>query len=570
MPIRLFFALFVLAAFAAIAPGSPAARAQVSPEVVIPPGADPGTLDRRLPPVPEGAAPDTEIPAPPDRPAPSPDDEVRFTFDRIALDGVTVYNEAEVGAILSPLVGTPATLAEVMAAAQRLTARYRADGYFLAQVVVPAQEIADGTLRLQALEGFVDRVATEGDQAADWRAAAAAYLKPAIAERPLREETLERQLLLLGDLPGVDARAVLAPSADVAAAADLRLIGERRRVNLFGGVDNRGTEFNGPIQYSLGGRWNGIFGIGDALQARGVTSSPFSEMKFGELGYQTAVGTDGWNIGINYARSLTKPGFRLAPLDVVGQGTTIRLQAEYPWIRLREEDFRVGARFTVRNVRTTVLGGTEIADDRLRVLSLRAAYAARDRWRGVSALEIEISQGLDVINASETGSADLSRAAGRSDFTKIAGSATRVQMLGGGFSLFADLGGQYALAPVLASEEYGLGGVRFGRAYDSYEISGDDGVAFRGEGRYRLAVSQFPGLDYVEFFTGFDAGTVWRHRPPDSRGRGVSLASTGAGLRIGLASYATASLEFGLPLTLDPLTEGDGDPRFFFSLTAAY
>lgn len=83
------------------------------------------------------------------------------------------------------------------------------------------------------------------------------------------------------------------------------------------------------------------------------------------------------------------------------------------------------------------------------------------------------SQGTNGLDASAPGSLNLSPAEGRSDFTKITGTASRLQELRQGFEAMVTATGQYTGSPILSSEELGYDGW----AYDPSEILGDDGAA---------------------------------------------------------------------------------------------
>ena len=131
-------------------------------------------------------------------------------------------------------------------------------------------------------------------------------------------------------------------------------------------------------------------------------------------------------------------------------------------------------------------GSSRISKDIIRAARLRADYDFVDTLIGpaVNLVSVEASQGLDILGARESGSPDLSRAAGRSDFTKLTVTTQRLQALGGGFSLLTAANGQYAFSPLLAAEEFGFGGTQFGRGYDPAELTGDHGLAAKLELSY--------------------------------------------------------------------------------------
>ena len=104
-------------------------------------------------------------------------------------------------------------------------------------------------------------------------------------------------------------------------------------------------------------------------------------------------------------------------------------------------------------------------------------------------VDVEVSQGLNVLGASDDGDDNLSRVGGRSDFFKVAATAQRVQDLGflkHDLGLLLSVGGQKSANALLSVEEFGLGGTDFGRAYDPSELTGDEALAGRIELRHDL------------------------------------------------------------------------------------
>ena len=96
------------------------------------------------------------------------------------------------------------------------------------------------------------------------------------------------------------------------------------------------------------------------------------------------------------------------------------------------------------------------------------------------------------------------RANGRSDFTKLIGDAQRVQSLGGNWSLLGALTGQYGFNSLLASEQFGVGGVNFVRAYDPAELTGDSGIAGKLELQYGEKGTNI-GLASYQLYAYYDA-----------------------------------------------------------------
>ncbi len=266
-------------------------------------------------------------------------------------------------------------------------------------------------------------------------------------------------------------------------------------------------------------------------------------------------------------RSWSQPGDSVRPLDLYSLTTSGRIAVAHPFIRSRTETLRAGLSFTIRDSRTDALGD-KLSQDRLRIVAANVSYDFADGWGGSNLLTAELSKGLDILNATESGSANLSRSGGRSDFRKLLVSAQRNQPLTDSLVLALSGEAQYSPDQLLTSEEYGLGGKQYGRAFDPSEITGDSGFAGRAELQYILPVQE-EGLDYAVAYGFGDYGAVYNYEGGTRHGR-RSLASTGVGLRFGVFRRIDASVELAKPFITTPLSTLDRAPRAFFTLSTRF
>ena len=130
--------------------------------------------------------------------------------------------------------------------------------------------------------------------------------------------------------------------------------------------------------------------------------------------------------------------------------------------------------------------------------------------------------------------------------------------------------GQYSKDGLLSTEECGIGGSQFGRAYDFSEILGDSCMAGSLELRYAIN-TQGSSLQYTQLYTFYDGGKTSNHNPLNaSDNRTKSLTSTGLGVRFGIWKFLSGSLEAAKPLTRDVANEGNKDTRVFASISARF
>src|SRR5512135_1560034 len=216
----------------------------------VPGQVQPGQIERQFqrPPEPRTQPGELRVPAPSQQP-PANAAEIKFTLAGVAIEGATVYPAAVLQPYYQKYLNREVSLADVYAVAAALSARYRNDGYILSQVVVPAQSVEGGRVRLQAVEGYVARTVIEGGVDAQ-RGLVTVYADKIKATRPLTAAALARYLLLMNDLPGAFARATLVASKTEQGASDLLVQFSQRRARGGLSVDNRGGRALGPVRWS--------------------------------------------------------------------------------------------------------------------------------------------------------------------------------------------------------------------------------------------------------------------------------------------------------------------------------
>jgi hemolysin activation/secretion protein len=537
----------------------------------VPGPADPGRIERNLSaPSPSGPAPAVPLKAAPEAGQEPPPPPVRggYILRDVRIEGASAFPQERLRALYAPLIliGRRADRALAGWLAGRVTALYFSEGFFLSKAYVSRDGSTDGVIRISVVEGYVGRVDVAAPETFPARDPFGILRRTAAAieaMRPLHGPTLERYMLLLNDTGHISAAATLyALPAESAApgAVGLKLEIKSAAPSFFSRIDNHGSVYSGPWQAHLGASSATFLNALDSIGISAHGAFPLKEMRYGALDYAVPLGAGGHKAFFSAGRALTAPGGGLAAAEIKGETNTLRLGFSYPFIRRRAENFLLRASFEARNSEMETINNALLFSDRLRVLSLQANYDRIDEWRGQNFLSLGASKGLDVLGARETGSPDLSRLEGRSDFVKFTGQVARLQELPHDWQAYLRAEGQYAFTPLLSSEEYGYGGVSLGRAYDVSEILGDRGVAFSMELR-------FNGLHKnLQPFVGWDIGRVWNL---DAGSVPVSASSAGAGLRFTFLEKISGEVAIGVPLTkpvANPVHGNGKSPRLTFQI----
>lgn len=499
--------------------------------------------------------------------APAGAENIRFDFGGITYDGLGTYDAADLAPMYDDMIGTEISLTDIYAIANRMTLKYRKDGYVLTQVVVPPQTIDNGIVQLQVVEGYIDSVIIQGGELTQNELALVQDYASQISKGgALNIEDLERNLLLINDLPGLSARSVISPSPTTAGAADIIVIPERNLFDAVVGVNNHGSRFLGPVQVTGVGILNSALGFNERITGQ-IVMAPDSglELAFGSLTYDQPIGRYGTVLSVTGSATNTDPGYTLSDFDVVGNSRSFGLQVKHPIIRSRNTNMfgRIG--FDYRNVKSS--NNIEpTREDNIRALraGLQAEFLDRIFGVAVNSVDLQISHGIDVFNASKENDANLTRAAGDPQFTKGNLRVQRLQRLTSSFNLVLEGRAQLSNNPLLSSEEFGLGGMGSVRGYDPSEIVGDDGIAGKAELQWNSASRE------TQIFGFIDSGTVWNQDAPNSAAKRNSLTSTGLGVRVDLPMEINAELVAAQPLNQDIQTQGERDPQFFFSLSKTF
>lgn len=535
------------------------AQQAVRPEV------DPGLVQKRIP-LPE---PRNTPPAPLSVPTPSPSvpaSTLHVVLGGVTIEGNTVFDAAALAPTYEDALAREVDVAAINRILQRITAKYRDAGYFLSRAVAPPQSLDRGILRIKVIEGYVERVTFSGADSGARRLEP--YFAAVTAARPLRLATLERAILLVNDLPGLHVAPALTPIDEAAGRYALTLALEYRPFAGFASLDNRGPKSLGPWEAQASASAHSLLDDFDrALVSVFTTPAEPRELVSTELRYEHPLGSAGTRAALSVARSDVRPEGNLAPLDLKGTALRYLALVTHPLIRSRARSLWLSGSFDVLDSHQHQQGAP-LFNDHLRVLRAALDYTAADALGGVNEAYGEASQGLAILGASRTDSAMLSRSNGHADFTKIAVTATRQQALGGDWSAQLGLAGQKATVPLLVSEQFPLGGARFGRAYDPAEIAGDDGIAGSLELRYGRSPQQ-PWLRAYQIYAFYDLGAVWNMGVSDATRR-QSLASAGGGFRLFLPHDVVGALEIARPLTRIVAAEGDKPVRVFVSLSASF
>lgn len=523
------------------------------------------SLEPRMPSLPAPAAPEALLPEQP-LPTVGAADSTRIAVSHFRVSGNHALPQQTIDDLLRPWEQRELSFADLQRVALELTRLYRAEGYLLAQAYLPAQDVENGEVLIQVLEGHVAQITVkpQGALRLSSQHIEATVRVGAPRDQALHATEIERTLLLLNDLPGIHAQATLEPGQALGTSDLDLLIAPQPRLSGGLQLDNHGLESTG--QYRLGGdlRLLDPLGIGDQLSLRALVAER-SDLVNGGIDYSLPLGRHGTRLRLAASYLEYELGERFRALDGHGRASVFELGLSHPLIRQRGHNLYLHTGLAHKRL-TDVLDAVG-SDSRKRIdlFSLGFDWQRLDDWNGVTSLRATWSEGrLRLLDATERQLDGLPGGLGREGrFSKLEAGLARSQTLAPSWRLLLGLNSQRAFANLDSVEKFSLGGPFGPRAYPLGEASGDHGWLASGELQWQahadLTLGLFSDYGWVRYDqrpSSLDQGEKDRHL----RAYGLNASYGGAH---GLQLNAALAWHGASDSRSDP---GQSQPRLYFAL----
>jgi hemolysin activation/secretion protein len=445
----------------------------------------------------------------------------------VRLEGSSLPKEAAEKA-MRPFIGKPLNAKVLQGLADAYSAAYAHSHIALYSILIPEQDFAGGQVRIVAIENYIDEVILAGDKpekASLTRSYAAAMAR----ERPLTREVLQRNLLLMNDIPGAKTtpRVIAGDRPD---SVKLVLNTKREPVETVLTVDTRGASRLGRVQLQGDVYFNGWGYEGNQTRLTAASSVDFKRFLSAAVAHSTTFGPNGVTVTGSLGYFRTRPD----DTPIEGQGYTAGLQGSYPLIRSVNANLSIAGGIDGLDSKNAFVGQT-ISSDRTRVV--RAAVSG-DYRRGktAAAANASISQGLNGLGARITNPAYAAK-----NFTKVNAQVAASRQLNQKWRVQSSAAVQLSSDRLPASEQFVLGGERFGRAFENGAATGDAGVA--GALELARSVGKQSTQRGQEVYAFVDSGKLWIKERPGFAGDKPVLSSAGAGARVSVARKTLLGLE---------------------------
>jgi len=560
----------------------------------VPPGIDPGTFleqekelaPRQLRPgAPPIIRPETTV-----SPRKEGASDLTVRVKEFHIEGtITAFTRKELYDLVKDLVGRELGMDGLQLAADRITNYYRNKGYFLARAVLQKQDITEGIIIITVIEGVLEDDVKDGGirvNGTNVRLNEEVIRKTIHSAAPpgkaLKQEQLERGLLILNDVPGFNSSANLEPGKTPGTSRLVIDAKEASLFNLYAMFDNYGNRYTGSSRASAGINLNDLTGRGDQL-AVGGNKTVDGDYYYVSGSYTRPFGYSGLNLGISYNRLEYKVGEELKDLGSKGSADNLNLNARYPLIKNRFSTLLFTASYDWKKLESFALD-TRISDRRINAFNAGLLYYGTDRFAGggFNQLGITLTAGiLDLANMEANLDADRATAKTNGSYGKAVFNISRLQKVNERINFFLSSSGQISGKNLDTAEKFVLGGPTGVRAYPASEGIGDWGVKASAEFRWN-ALTNMPVGD-LQFISFYDFGMIRQYYNVwDNTGLTVpnsyTLQGAGFGMSVGKTGRYDARLMYAFKIGNNPGANAQGNDsdgksyngRIWFQLSAMF
>ncbi|WDI32513.1 ShlB/FhaC/HecB family hemolysin secretion/activation protein [Hyphococcus flavus] len=479
-----------------------------------------------------------------EKPKITPEDIPAVLIRAIKFEGVDAPEKVADAA--RPFIARTLSLAVLESLTDALTDAYQHSNIALFTIVIPEQDFEDGVVRVLIAEGWIDGVTLTGEVEKRKHTLVTAVAERLAVENPLTRKTLERQLSLIRDIPGLKTDPSFVYGTQ-SGAVELELALDYQRPTVSAGFSNRSSRFIKDGQFTAEGKAYRLLRDGDLTSLKLAAAVNFEDSLYAALQHSTPVGSNGARADVSAAVLRSRPNGTV----IEGDAQLYSAGISYPLIRSYRENLSVRAGFDVVNSDNAAFGAT-IATEQTRALGLSGVYSRAWKTRSLK-LTALAKQGLSVLDA------DVSTLIGEHDYLKFRMDGSFVQKIGDDIRIKLNAAAQWTDDNLPANERFNIGGAQYGRAFSAGLINADRGFAVLIEPAWRpFAPGPFDKSEVFVFADYADTELFGRASGVDLN---YNLGSYGGGVRAAYKDNGYLELELSHPYD-QPVAGYDQDWRF--------
>ncbi len=440
------------------------------------------------------------------------------------------------------------SIKEIYELCRRIDEKYAEKGFFLARAYPPVQEIRDGILTIEIIEGKLGKISIEGNKH---------YSTPFILKyfsslqgHPLRYNDFLRSLMLLNENSDLAAGAVFERGEAFGTADVILRVDDGRPLHLYLNGNNYGRFLTTNAR--VGGRFDGgsLFFYGDKISVAQVVGFPIEALFFTDVSYTVPLNAKGTFLECSYLFSKFKVE-ELKFLDLRGRSDIATLKVSHAIMRRLFWSVDFFSYFDFKQIGNFVLHSTA-SYDKLRVLTAGFLFDHYGLAKGRDYLNFRMSYGIPhFLGGLRSVDSGCSRNGAGGLFLKMNADYDRIQQLPRNCYLYLHGSGQWSPYKLTLPEVIYIGGIDTVRGFPLASALGDSGYyvnmelrippPFLANKRFFMAKKSWKEIVQIAGFV--DHGGVFLQSEKSTFEWG-----SGVGLRVNGPYSLTFSLDVGFPL----------------------
>lgn len=499
----------------------------------------------------------------------------KLFLKKISFMGNKVFKSSELEKLTSDIIGKEVYIDNVIELTDKITSMYREKGYITSLAYIAPQEIKDGYLEINVLEGKIGNIKIQGNK---W--ARTTYLKNNILksndfdnQKIFNVNNLKKSLNIINNNDYLKGQVTLQKGEKPETTDIILNIHDRIPLGVNASWDNSGRDLIGIQKANLTLINHNLTGFGDSVYA----GSCFASGTFGlNTGYNLPVGSKGTELRLGYSVSKVKLGGDYKQYNIRGRWLDFSASIFQPVYRKGDWTISTDSTFDMRQSNTTM---QDYEYNNSSVKAFRAGINLnKEDYKGRWIYRLETSTGLPALG----GTPKTEKGVGSNKFFKINTNLIRVQGLPFNSTGVIRIGTQFSPNTLLSSEQMQIGGAYSVRGFNEGLFLGDYGYTASLEIRTPIpflpSKVTIPNLliykksrtvplkDRIQFITFYDQGLV-KYSYKDLNQFSSFMQSVGVGFRCYLTKYLISNIDFGIPIGRDK-THYQKFGRVHFSLSS--
>ena len=463
-------------------------------------------------------------------------DKQLIKIDEINFVGNTVFSEAQLKKAISSLDGEELTVDKLISLRTQITNLYSNNGYISSAAFLPPQEITDGKITFEIIEGSLESIVINGRSRLSEK-----YISSRLPKigTPVKLDKLNASLKKLKNDPLIDELKASLKQSELGKNVLVIDLKENKSFTTSLSTTNGYSSSIGSLGGTVGLNYH-VLGLGDFVNIDYTRTEGLDRFA---AGYSLPVNSQNGKISIKYTTADTEiieeP---VSALDIQADYKAYEIGFTQPVIQSDNNNLTVSIQFEHIDSETFIdndfsfpfVDGLEDGVSKISVIKLVQEFYNQQN-NSSFALRSQFNVGLDLFDSTVTtvGTDSL--------FWSWQGQSQWLKKIDD-LLLVSSLKLQLSEDKLLPLEQIAIGGTNNVRGYRSNLSLGDNGVIATLE----LQIPLLNNRSKINLIPFVDAGTVWSNSRTAVDAN--TLASVGLGISYQLGDSIEARIDYGIPL----------------------